>query len=51
MVGPLDDDDKKRHDVDPDVIRPFQSYKAEDVLPGKDYCYRAPSFFASVWHV
>ena len=45
-MGDLPDNDNgKRHDVDPDVVRPFRSYEPEDVLPGKDYCYRAAILF------
>jgi hypothetical protein len=45
MEDPPDNDDGKRHDVDPDVVRPFRSYEPEDILPGKDYCYRAAILF------
>jgi hypothetical protein len=45
MGDPPDNDNGKRHDVDPDVVCPFRSYKPEDVLPGKDYCYRAAILF------
>jgi hypothetical protein len=45
MGDPPDNDNGKRHDVDSDVVRPFRSYEPEDVLPGKDYCYRATILF------
>jgi hypothetical protein len=40
-----DDDDGRCHGVNPDVVRPFRSYEPEDILPEKDYCYRAAVLF------
>jgi hypothetical protein len=37
-LSPPDNDDRKCHDVDPDVVRPFQLYEPEDVHPRYNYC-------------
>ena len=42
---PPDDNDRKQPQVDPDVVQLFQSDQPDDILPEKDYCYRAAVLF------